>query len=262
MRILTLAMIILAFTSCKETKKEVVQPKIEAEVSSKEFPETISKIFDMHGGFDTYATNRVLSFEIPKDNMPEKHSIDLKTRKEKITMGDITMGYDGSDFWLLDEEGEYKGDPIFYHNLMFYFFNMPFVLADDGIHYEKTDSLDFEGKNYPGVKISYDSGIGASSKDEYFIHYNPETFRMEWLGYTVTYRSGEKSDNVRWIRYNDWMEVNGLKLPKSITWHAYEGRTIKEAKNTVSFENITLSKTKKPDTFFAKPENAKVVTKE
>ncbi|WP_273566481.1 DUF6503 family protein [Maribacter halichondriae] len=262
MRLLTLAFTILAFTACKEIKKEAIQPKMEEETTSKEFPETIFKIFEAHGGFDTYITNRVLSFEIPKDDMTEAHTIDLKTRNEKITMGDIAMGYDGSEFWLLDEKGEYKGDPIFYHNLIFYFYNMPFVLADDGIHYEKTESLEFEGKNYPGIKISYDAGIGSSSKDEYFIYYNPETFQMEWLGYTVTYRSNEKSDNVRWIRYIDWMNVDGLTLPKSITWYAYEGRTIKEAKNTVSFENVILAKTKKSDTFFAKPENAKVVTKE
>ncbi len=261
-RLLILTMGFLAFTGCKEVKKEVVQPKMEEETTSKEFPETISKIFEAHGGIDVYKTNRVLSFEIPKEDMTEAHHIDLRTRNEKITMGDIAMGFDGADFWLLDEKGEYDGDPIFYHNLMFYFYTMPFVLGDDGIRYEKTESLAFEGKNYPGIKISYDLGIGLSSKDEYFVHYHPETFQMQWLGYTVTYRSGEKSDNVRWIRYNDWMEVNGLILPKSITWHANEGRTIKKAKNTVSFENVTLSKAKKPDTLFARPENAKVVTKE
>ena len=61
--------------------------------------------------------------------------------------------------------------------------------------------------------------VGASSKDEYFIHFDADTHQMAWLGYTVTYRSGESSDNVKWIRYNDWQEVNGLALPKSITWH-------------------------------------------
>ena len=116
-----------------------------------------------------------------------------------------------------------------------------------------------EGISYPGIRISYDQGVGLSAKDEYFIHYNPDTFQMEWLGYTVTFRSGEKSDNIKWIRYNDWMEVDGLKLPKSITWHEYEGRTIKDAKDPVNFENVTLSETAQTNSFFTKPHGAEVM---
>lgn len=162
---------------------------------------------------------------------------------------------------MADEKESYKGDPIFYHNLMFYFYSMPFVLADDGIMYSDTEDLEFEGKTYPGVRISYKDGIGASSKDEYYLHYDPESFQMTWLGYTVTYRSGEKSDNIKWIRYNDWIEIEELKLPNSMTWHAYEGRTIREARDPTIFENVVISVTPKPDTFYARPENAKVVTK-
>ena len=51
-----------------------------------------------------------------------------------------------------------KGIPKFYYNLMFYFYAMPFILADDGIVYEDVKPLDIEGKSYPGIKISYESG--------------------------------------------------------------------------------------------------------
>ena len=84
---------------------------------------------------------------------------------------------------------------------------------------------------------------------------------MVWLGYTVTYRSGEKSDNIRWIRYDDWMQVGDLVLPKSISWYNYDGRNIKDVRNTVVFESVVLSETPKPDAFYGIPENAKVITK-
>lgn len=250
--------------SCKEAPKEIetekeALPNGLVETIYEGGPLAINEILDAHGGLSTWKSKRTLSFEMPKADKIEKHTIDLRTRDEKIEMSGISMGSDGGDIWLLDENEAYKGDAVFYHNLMFYFYAMPFVLADDGINYSRAESLEFEGKTYPGIRISYNDGVGISAKDEYYIHYNPETYQMEWLGYTVTYRSGEKSDNVKWIRYNDWMDVDGLLLPKSVTWHEYEGRTIKAPKPPRKFENVKVSEKPLEASFFAKPENAKIV---
>jgi hypothetical protein len=252
--------------SCKESPKEIDKEvdasKMIAEIDDSMYPEALQKIFTAHGGLSAWKNKRVLSYEIVKEEGNEKQTIDLHTRNEIIETANFATGYDGKEFWLKDEKESYKGDPIFYHNLMFYFYAMPFVLADDGIVYSETETLEFEGVSYPGVRISYNDGVGVSSKDEYFLHYNPETFQMEWLGYTVTFRSGEKSDKISWIRYNDWTNVNDLRLSKSLTWHNYEGREIKEARSTRNFENIVLSESAKPENFFNVPEGAKIVTRE
>lgn len=252
--------------SCKETPKKPMdvfeERPVVVDVNSIEAPvANMFKVFEAHGGVETWKKKRTLSFTIPKSDAPETHTIDLYTRNEIIETPEFAMGYNGKDFWLEDEDESYKGDPIFYHNLMFYFYAMPFVLADDGIIYSDTEDLVYEGKNYPGVRITYKDGVGVSSKDEYYLHYDADTHQMAWLGYTVTYRSGEKSENIKWIRYNDWMEIEGLKLPNSITWHDYEGRTIKEPRAPTTFENVMVSESPKSEAFYAKPENAKVVTK-
>ncbi|MDC0008238.1 DUF6503 family protein [bacterium] len=263
MRLFTIVGVMLAFTACKEAKKEsekeMMKPEMVEKAISREFPEPISKVFDAHGGFEAYTPKRVLSFEIVKENGNDVHTIDLKTRNEKIVIGDIATGYDGSEYWLLDEKGAYKGNPIFSHNLMFYFYDMPFVLGDNGINYGETAALEYDGKSYPGIRVSYDDGIGVSSKDEYFLHYNPETYQMEWLGYTVTFKTGEKSDKISWIRYDDWMDVEGLQLPKSITWFKVEDGKLVAPRNTRNFENVSLSETPMPDGFYSKPEGATVV---
>ncbi|MGI9550770.1 MAG: DUF6503 family protein [Aurantibacter sp.] len=255
----------LALFGCKEAPKEPTNQSEEVELVTQsettDYPEALNKVFDAHGGLVNWKNKRTLSFVIAKPEAPETHTIDLHSRREKIEMSGFAMGFDGQDFWLEDEKESYKGDPIFYHNLMFYFYAMPFVLADAGINYGETAALEYEGKSFPGISISYNDGIGTSPKDEYFLHYDPETHQMTWLGYTVTYRTGEKSANVKWIRYNDWTKVGELVLPKSLTWHAYEGRTIKEAKNTYVFENVSVSETSKNDVFFGMPENAKVINK-
>lgn len=263
MKLIVASLLCIMALSCKEApkemKSEMAVPELMTEIDDSQYPEALRKVFKAHGGLTAWKSKRTLSYEIPKKDKTEKHTIDLYTRDEKIEMPGITMGSDGKAIWLHDEKEAYKGDAVFYHNLMFYFYAMPFVVSDEGINYEEAEALEFEGASYPGIRISYNDGVGVSSKDEYYIHYNPETFQMEWLGYTVTYRSGEISDNVKWIRYNDWMTVEGLKLPKSITWHAYEGRTIKEAKPPVNFENVSLSETAQSAGFFVQPEGAKIV---
>jgi len=248
----------LLIFSCKQAPKEsapVAEVEVGKEMVAKAYPENLQKVFDAHGGLDLWKKQRTLIYTIAKAENPETHTTDLWNRKDRIDMEQFSMGFDGKP-WLLDGEEKYKGNVEFYHNLMFYFYAMPFVLADDGIVYGETEDLVFEGVNYPGISISYTSGVGTTPKDEYYIHYDAETNQMAWLGYTVTYRSGEKSDNVKWIRYDDWAPVSGLALPKSITWHKYEGREIQEARNTVDFENISVSEVKLSDAFYAKPEDA------
>jgi len=260
MKIVTLFAFVAILFACKtdKNKKEAItedMPLIGVGVKS-EYPEVVSKVFDAHGGMATWKSYKTLSFKIQKESTSETHTIALKSRKETISAADFSTGFDGSKIWLLDENDSYKGDAVFYHNLMFYFYGMPFVLGDDGINYADTPALEFEGKTYPGFRISYNTGVGNSPKDEYFLHYDPETFQMQWLGYTVTYRSGEKSENVKWIRYNDWMDVSRVALPKSITWYTSEEKKLTEPKNAVMFENVVLSTTEKPNGFYDKPEKA------
>ncbi len=256
-----LAVLTTMAISCKELPKETkVEPGGQgSETAETPFPEDLTKVFDAHGGIEVWKSKKTLIFEMPAEKegeFGERHTVDLHSRRDRIDMGAISMGFDGSEVWLLDREKTYKGDPVFYHNLMFYFYAMPFVLGDDGIHYGETENLEYEGKYYPGIRIGYGDGIGASPKDEYFVHFDPDTHQMAWLGYTVTYRSGQKSDNIRWIRYNDWALLDGLVLPRSITWHEYEGRDIKAAGGTARFENVSLSEKAKPAAFYAKPEHA------
>ncbi len=262
MKKITIILLTLAIGACKpnpkneETKEAVQEKTVE---TKRQYPEALSKVFDAHGGWQNWKKQRTLTYVLPNPENPETHTVDLWSRMDRIDSEKFIMGFDGHEIWLLDPNENYKGDPVFYHNLMSYFYAMPFLLGDNGIVYGETEDLTFEDKNYPGIHISYDAGVGVSSKDEYFLHYDPETYQMAWLGYTVTYRSGEKSDNVKWIKYDNWQTLNGVELPKSITWYNYEGRDILDARSTVTFEEAIVSTTPKPDEFYAKPGGAAVV---
>jgi len=222
------------------------------------YPASMTKVFDAHGGVAQWADMKALSYEIVKEGQNEEQIIDLNNRNERIDGADFISGYDGTNYWL-EADTTYKGNVKFYKNLIFYFYAMPFVVADPGIHYDDAPDLVYDGVNYPGIRISYDDGVGISPKDEYFIHYDRQTNEMEWLGYTVTFRSQEKSTAVKWIRYDDWQTISGLKLPKSIAWYTLEDDLPVAEASRREFANIKLSNTALSASTFAMTDGAKVV---
>ena len=255
------AFLVIALISCKNEKKETTKySKENLDVTTSIYPENLSKIFDAHGGLDTWNTMKFLEFTMQKPNGPEVTTTHLKNRKSHIEMPNHRIGYNGETLWLLSKDTtEYKGNPRFYYNLMFYFYAMPFILADDGITYEDTEPLVYEEKSYPGIKISYDAGVGESPEDEYILYYDSKTNKMAWLGYTVTYFTKEKGKEFHFIKYSDWQNVNGLLLPKTLTWYEYENNLPTTKRNDLEFTDVKIS-TEKPDAdMFELPEGAKVI---
>ena len=261
--ILLLSTLILSLSACKNEKKEsTITETMVADVvtdTTPAYPETMQAVFDAHGGTDAWQKMKALYFEIPKESGAEKHTVALQDRRSFIETDRWSIGYDGSEVWLLEQEADvYKGNARFYHNLMFYFYAMPFVLADDGIQYESVPATQLDGISYDGVKISYIDGVGDAPKDEYIVYFDAETHQMKWLGYTVTYGKTEKSDNWRFIKYAAWTTQNGLVLPKALTWYQVEEGKPTTPRNTMTFENISISETQPEAGQFMKPEGAVV----
>jgi len=241
--------------SCKTDKKEEVKEKVKEIVQEvkKEinYPEALKKVLEKHGGLDAWKKAKTLSYSLNE----EVHTVDLHSRKTLVTAKDYSLGFDGKEVWVSQKDSTaFKKDPKFYYNLFFYFYAMPFVLADDGIVYNDVEPLVYEDVSYPGIKIGYQSNVGMSPEDNYFIYYNPETFQMEWLGYTVTYFSKEVSKKVKMIRYDNWEDVNGFLLPKSINWfkNNEEDGTLQPTEKIVNFVSPLISKEAKVAGFYNK----------
>ncbi|PQJ78057.1 DUF6503 family protein [Polaribacter porphyrae] len=242
----------LAIISCKKEVKKETQVKKTVVEKKENFPNELDKVFTKHGGIDTWRKAKVLSFNKGK----EVHTIDLHSRKTVINHPKYSLGFDGKEVWLDEEDkGNYKGNPTFYYNLYFYFYAMPFVLADDGIIYEKVNGITFEEVTYPGIKISYEANVGISPDDNYIIYYNPETYQMEWLAYTVTFKTKKPSDRYNILKYNKWENVNGLILPKEVLWYKKDanGNPNKPAGTPTEFTLPLVSQGKLADSFFEKP---------
>ena len=228
-----------------------------------EYPKNLQAVFEKHGGLTQWNKMNTLSYIVNKDGKTESQIVDLKNRRERIESEMFKTGFDGKNYWL-EADTTYKGNAIFYHNLMFYFYAMPFVLADEGINYEMVDTLEFDGQTNIGIRVTYDSNIGVSPEDEYILYYDSETNQMSWLAYTVTYFNTEdeekKAPKYGWIRYNDWKEFNGVVLPNSLTWYKTENNKPLEVRDTRTFTEVEITEAETVDSVFEKTENAEIVT--
>ena len=261
MKPLSTLLILLLFAACKQTPRNDLKNEQQdgPTVVEDKYPRSLSKVFEAHGGLELWKEQRTLSYSMERPNHTEVHTVDLHTRKDRIDADKFAMGFDGGQVWLQDADNDYKGNPGFYHNLMFYFYAMPFVLADDGIVYGHTEDLVFEGKHYPGIQIAYEDGIGASSKDEYYIHYDPNTNQMAWLGYTVTYFTKEKSKEWHFIKYSNWLNIDGLVLPETLSWYNIENNIPTTMRNDLKFTDIKISEEKPEAGIFEEPNGAELI---
>jgi hypothetical protein len=250
-KIVLLVLIVIA-VSCKNQAKKDLKKEANIEVKKESFPAELGKVFEAHGGLNDWKKAQTMSF----NKGEEIHTVDLHSRKTTINTPKYSLGFDGKEVWLDETEKEtYKGNPEFYYNLYFYFYAMPFVLADKGIMYKKVADLVFEGTNYPGYKVSYKKNIGTSPDDNYRVYYNPNTHQMEWLAYTVTFTSKEANDNYHLIKYNSWGNTGGLVLPTEITWYktTKNGLPLEPARPATVFTLPLISKVKLGASFFEKP---------
>ncbi|MDC0176764.1 hypothetical protein OAJ14_01230 [Polaribacter sp.] len=138
-KILLFFIIVLAI-SCKNESKKNKNKEAIIEEKKGNFPVELGKVFEKHGGITTSKKVQILSF----NKGEEVHTVSLNSRKTTVNTPEYSLGFDGEEVWLDEvKKGTFKGNPTFYYNLYFYFCAMPFVLADDGISYEKVADLVF-----------------------------------------------------------------------------------------------------------------------
>jgi hypothetical protein len=272
-KLILLLAVLLSITACKNDKKTTADdPRAEGmeldstETSNvkevekpKEYPAQLQAMFTAHGGLNHWKKMNNLCFEMKGKSGEETHTVSLPDRKTKIESKDWSIGYDGKGVWLLKHDLGYEGNPVFYHNLMFYFYAMPFIISDPGTNYETVAPTELDGKIYNGLKVSYNKGVGDSPEDEYILYFDPETNKMAWLAYTVTFKDQKKSDDWHYIKYDRWQDVNGLLLPEKLVWYNIENGKPKGKKMDVKFDKITATETMLDASVFAKPAEAEYV---
>ena len=258
MKKLLLVTVFAILIACQSNKTQNAQEEALEEISNEyEAPthhsESMAKIIEAHGGYEQWSKMKTLSY-LKED---EATICNLQNRKIRLESPEKTIGFDGNEVWAMPDSAD-ASKARFYHNLFFYFYAMPFIVGDPGAYYEDIAPRELNGKVYNGVKVSYGEGIGDAPKDNYIVWYDPETDKMEWLMYTVTYGNDEANEDYRLIKYDEWEEINSLLLPTAFQWYSFENDTVGEGNKRVVFDKIKITENTPSDSLFITPEGAQI----
>ncbi len=248
-----LAIIIQSCASKEDQAAE--QPMIQKVV----LPTVLEKGLKAHGGLELWRKMKAMDFSFSRGPEIEHQKIALDNRKALITRDSVQVGYDGKEVWVAPNKAAFgKSSARFYHNLIFYFYAMPFVLADDGIIYEEVPNRVLDGKSYPGVKVSYKSGVGDAPDDYYIAYFHPETKELYLLLYTVTYYNGGPSDKYNALVYESWQDVFGLKLPLKMAGYKFVDNELGDKRYEREFTEVKLSSEAFDESIFNMPKIAEI----
>ena len=96
-----LLLTITLFFSCKQnTKTEDIKESTQEAITTKIYPENISKFFDTHGTLETWNNLESLVFEIQHPEGNEKTTTALKSRKSLIETEPFSIGYNGICYYI------------------------------------------------------------------------------------------------------------------------------------------------------------------
>lgn len=253
--------VLISCSSEKTSNETSATEPLETDKVSAEYPELLTKALEAHGSLALWNNKGTMQYDLKMANseLIETHIIDLRNRNVRINGEGFTIGMDGQNVWSSpSNEATGKNSPRFYHNLFFYFFSIPFVLADPGINYEDLGEVTMMGNTYGALSVSFNEGVGDADKDLYIGYFNPETFQLEVLLYTVTYYSGEKHENYNALVYDNYKNINGILLPTRLKGHKYENDSIGDLRYDISFSNISLSEERPESTLFAMPAESEI----
>ncbi|MDX5339498.1 MAG: hypothetical protein LPK25_10740 [Cyclobacteriaceae bacterium] len=226
-----------------------------------EQPEEFKKLLDAHGDWTKWIEAKSFTYNmVHETNLAwENHYIDLVGRKVRIDADNFQIGNDGEKVWISPNRQAFEGQSVrFYHNLYFYFYSIPYIFTDPGVIVEKTEPKMLNGISYSAFEVSFKDGVGDSSGDKYIMLVDPETGRLAWLLYTVTYFDKENT-KMNALKYEDYRDADGLVFPRILTGYTLENDSTKNLRYQVSFTGPLLVNEEMDDDLFAMPKEQAVV---
>lgn len=237
--ITALAISVFALTSCGD--RQAAEPPSEAEVAGRKL---LDESIAAHGGMEKWHDNGLLTFRwqyhmTDKDKIVDTISIVDPTSLDVVQTAqdsDILFGQSEGKTWIFPKDAEFTPPPKFWALTPFYFIGIPFVFDDPGVTATLLpETIKFEGRDWPQVKITYSEDSGDSPDDHYVLLIDPETKITRGAYYTVTnplvYDGGELVEKL--ITLDNLQDVNGVQLAHGhITYSMTKGMVDHQMRHT------------------------------
>lgn len=207
----------------------------------------VMESIEAHGGKDKWYNNGLLEFRWkyhmsdkgPKAIIDTTQTLDPKTLavKHKVTGKDITFGMINGEVWMSPKDAKFMPTARFWSLTPTYFLGIPFVFNDPSANFEQLkDTIDFEGKSYTQVKVTYNQDAGDSPDDYYVLLIDPTTKVTRGAYYTVTskLRVGPNDPGpAKFISLDKLQDVNGVKLASGHrTFNMKDGKILDQMRFT------------------------------
>lgn len=239
-----------------------VQEQVEAargRLEASEGGRRVLRAINAHGGLEAWYTAMTSSYtweyaNIPADMQFKSYLVaDNRSRRvyhDLLTAGpygdpqpvDARFAWDGTDAWVYPDSIE-KVNPRFWATSGYYFEQIPFVMADPGLHYQALPTEELNGEPHEMVQVSYDAGVGDSPGDTYTLYLDQETSRVAAIRYTVTYgrdpAPGETQRETLFY-YEDYVTVDGLTVPTHFRGYSFEDGQRGDLKNEAWADSISF----------------------
>ena len=149
----------------------------------------------------------------------------------EVTGRDVRFGMENGEAWIFPADAEFTPPPRFWALTPIYFLGVPFVFNDENASFEKLEEkLDFEGKAYDQVKVTYAKEAGDSPDDLYVLLIDPESKLTRGVYYTVTNKlvAPDGPGPPKFLTLDDLHDVSGVKLAGGHRTFAMENGKIGE----------------------------------
>jgi len=227
-------------------------------------PDAFAQSLETHGGLDTWEGYGTLSYTLTRTRggttQTDDQLVDLKARRVRITSDRYTLVHDGSDVGIAPgaDALNYGPGPRFYSQTYFYFFAVPFVLADPGVNRESTGTETVDGTTYDVVRFTYDAGVGESPDDVYVGYFETDSGQLRMLRYSVTFGDIDRAEPNSVLVFTEWQEVDGLVVPESGTFHGWADGAPGEQVAEITYDDVDFETERPDDAMFAMPEGAEM----
>lgn len=225
--------------------------------------------FQAHGGRAKWQSYSGVQFDqtwTSAKGVKKDHQLfDLHSREGLITSDAYSLGSSHGEVWVkpgLDALG--GTPPRFYMWTPFYFFGMPFVVADPGAVQESLGKKMFQGHEFEAVKVTFKKGTGDSSDDFYIAYVDPKSGQLKLVSYVVTFAALRKDKPIDQLEphallFEEWQDAGGLRVPKRATFYNWKNENIEgEPLGVMEFSNVNFSEKAPDPAKFAKPADAVV----
>jgi len=217
-------------------------------------PEAFVRGLKAHGGHERWEKFYTLQFNVASGEIYEQHLIDLKTRKVLITADTAySIGFEGEQVWVSPTLKSFPGgSPRFYHSLVFYFFSMPFVLADPGTVAVGLPDAELYGQSFSKVRVTFGKAVGDSPNDQYILWFKKDDNQLYMLNYSATYFD-PANKGLNAVVYNEWREANGILVPTKWSYYEWKNGSLGDLRGTETIENVVFSEKVTPPEKFTRP---------